>query len=440
MKILAFLFLWLVSLTGVGNSQEKVPSAPKFTPKPKVVILGLQEAITPLTASKIKEALRRAEEINAQALIIELDTPGGLVTTTRKIVKMILNAEIPVVVYVYPPGAQAASAGTFITLAAHVAAMAPGTNIGAAHPVTMGQKMDEEMAKKAENDLAAFARSLAKLRGRNADWAEKAVRESVSITAEEALKLGVIDLIAESLSELLTSLEGRKVQLLRKEVVLHTKGARIVRIKEDLRSRILRLVTNPNIAYILLMLGLAGIYFELSHPGAILPGVVGSLCLILAFYAMHLLPVNYAGLLLIFLAGLLFFLEIKITSYGLLALAGFISLVLGSLMLFERSPEGLKISYQVLVPVLVTMALFLSGVTYLAVKAVRRKPTTGPEGLIGERGRTISAVGPRGGQVFVHGEIWQARSPEEIPPGEEIIVTKIDGFTLEVKPARDGTL
>jgi len=439
-KILAFLFLWLVSLTGVGNSQEKVPSAPKFTPKPKVVILGLQEAITPLTASKIKEALRRAEEINAQALIIELDTPGGLVTTTRKIVKMILNAEIPVVVYVYPPGAQAASAGTFITLAAHVAAMAPGTNIGAAHPVTMGQKMDEEMAKKAENDLAAFARSLAKLRGRNADWAEKAVRESVSITAEEALKLGVIDLIAESLSELLTSLEGRKVQLLRKEVVLHTKGARIVRIKEDLRSRILRLVTNPNIAYILLMLGLAGIYFELSHPGAILPGVVGSLCLILAFYAMHLLPVNYAGLLLIFLAGLLFFLEIKITSYGLLALAGFISLVLGSLMLFERSPEGLKISYQVLVPVLVTMALFLSGVTYLAVKAVRRKPTTGPEGLIGERGRTISAVGPRGGQVFVHGEIWQARSPEEIPPGEEIIVTKIDGFTLEVKPARDGTL
>ncbi len=431
MKIIVLSCLLLLWLAGPGFSEKKE------TPR-RVVILGLQEAITPLTAAKVREALKRAEELEAEALIIELDTPGGLVTTTRKIVKMILNAEVPVVVYVYPPGAQAASAGTFITLAAHVAAMAPGTNIGAAHPVTMGQKMDEEMAKKAENDLAAFARSLANLRGRNADWAEKAVRESVSITAEEALKLKVIDLVAESLSDLLTALEGRKVQLLRREAVLHTKGAQIIRIKEDLRSRILRLITNPNIAYILLMLGLAGIYFELSHPGAILPGVVGALCLILAFYAMHILPVNYAGLLLIFLAGLLFFLEIKITSYGLLALAGFISLVLGSLMLFGKNPSGLKVAYEVLIPVLASMAFFFSGVTYLAVKAVRKKPTTGQEGLIGERGRTISAVGPQGGQVFVHGEIWQARSKEEIPPGEEIIVVRMDGFTLEVKPAQDG--
>jgi len=424
--LIGFIFLWGGAFC---KAQEQ-----------SIVILNLQEAITPLTAAKIKEALRKAETLGAEALIIELDTPGGLVTSTRKIVKMILNAEVPVVVYVYPPGAQAASAGTFILLAAHVAAMAPGTNVGAAHPVTMGQKMDEEMSKKAENDLAAFARSLAKLRGRNADWAEKAVRESVSVTAEEALKLKVIDLVAENLSELFSSLEGRKVQLMQKKVVLHTKRVRIVRLKEDFRNRILRLITNPNIAYILLMLGLAGIYFELSHPGAILPGVVGALCLILAFYAMHLLPVNYAGLILIFLAGLFFFLEIKITSYGLLALAGFISLVLGSLMLFERNPEGLKISYQVLIPVLTSMALFLAGVTYLAVKAVRQKPTTGPEGLIGERGRTISAVGPQGGQVFVHGEIWQAKSTEEIPPGEEVIVMKIKGFTLEVMPVKNGTL
>ena len=424
--LIGFIFLWGGAFC---KAQEQ-----------SIVILNLQEAITPLTAAKIKEALRKAETLGAEALIIELDTPGGLVTSTRKIVKMILNAEVPVVVYVYPPGAQAASAGTFILLAAHVAAMAPGTNVGAAHPVTMGQKMDEEMSKKAENDLAAFARSLAKLRGRNADWAEKAVRESVSVTAEEALKLKVIDLVAENLSELFSSLEGRKVQLMQKKVVLHTKRVRIVRLKEDFRNRILRLITNPNIAYILLMLGLAGIYFELSHPGAVLPGVVGALCLILAFYAMHLLPVNYAGLILIFLAGLFFFLEIKITSYGLLALAGFISLVLGSLMLFERNPEGLKISYQVLIPVLTSMALFLAGVTYLAVKAVRQKPTTGPEGLIGERGRTISAVGPQGGQVFVHGEIWQAKSTEEIPPGEEVIVMKIKGFTLEVKPVKNGTL
>ena len=400
---------------------------------PKILVLQLEEAITPLTAQKLASALEEAEALKAEALVIELDTPGGLVTTTRKIVKMILAAEVPVVVFVYPPGAQAASAGTFITLAAHVAAMAPGTNIGAAHPVTMGQKMDEEMAKKVENDLAAWARSLAKLRGRNADWAEKAVRESVSLTAEEALKLGVIDLLARDLPDLLRQLDGRKVKLHDRTVVLHTREAEVIRLKEDLRSRILRLITNPNIAYILLMLGLAGLYFELSHPGAILPGVVGALCLILAFYAMHLLPVNYAGLLLILLSGVLFFLEIKITSYGLLGLAGLVSLVLGSLMLFGHNPEALRVSYQVLLPVLITVGLFLCVVTYLAAKAVLRKPTTGPEGLIGERGEALTDIGPKGGQVFVHGEIWQAVSEEEIPKGSEVVVEAVEGLKLRVK-------
>ncbi len=400
---------------------------------PKVLVLQLEEAITPLTAQKLASALEEAEALKVEALIIELDTPGGLVTTTRKMVKMILSSEVPVVVFVYPPGAQAASAGTFITLAAHVAAMAPGTNIGAAHPVTMGQKMDEEMAKKAENDLAAWARSLAKLRGRNADWAEKAVRESVSLTAEEALKLKVIDLLARDLPDLLRQLDGRKVKLHDRTVVLHTREAEVIRLKEDLRSRILRLITNPNIAYILLMLGLAGLYFELSHPGAILPGVVGALCLILAFYAMHLLPVNYAGLLLILLSGVLFFLEIKITSYGLLGLAGLVSLVLGSLMLFGHNPEALRVSYQVLLPVLITVGLFLCVVTYLAAKAVLRKPTTGPEGLIGERGEALTDIGPKGGQVFVHGEIWQAVSEEEIPKGSEVVVEAVEGLKLRVK-------
>ncbi len=400
---------------------------------PKVLVLQLEEAITPLTAQKLASALEEAEALKAEALVIELDTPGGLVTTTRKMVKMILSSEVPVVVFVYPPGAQAASAGTFITLAAHVAAMAPGTNIGAAHPVTMGQKMDEEMAKKAENDLAAWARSLAKLRGRNADWAEKAVRESVSLTAEEALKLRVIDLLARDLPDLLRQLDGRKVKIDDRTVVLHTREAEVIRLKEDLRSRILRLITNPNIAYILLMLGLAGLYFELSHPGAILPGVVGALCLILAFYAMHLLPVNYAGLLLILLSGVLFFLEIKITSYGLLGLAGLVSLVLGSLMLFGHNPEALRVSYQVLLPVLITVGLFLCVVTYLAAKAVLRKPTTGPEGLIGERGEALTDIGPKGGQVFVHGEIWQAVSEEEIPKGSEVVVEAVEGLKLRVK-------
>ncbi|WP_217125051.1 NfeD family protein [Thermodesulfatator indicus] len=400
----------------------------------KVYILPIQEAITPITNSKIEKAINKAEKEGASCLVIELDTPGGLVSTTRKIVKNILSAEVPVVVYVYPSGAHAASAGTFITLAAHIAAMAPGTNIGAAHPVTMGRGKDEEMMRKAANDLAAFAKSLAKLRGRNARWAEKAVLKSVSISAEEALKLKVIDLIAENPNDLLQKIDGRKVLLANnKEVILKTKDAKTITLKESFRDKLLRLITNPNISYILLMLGLAGLYFEFSNPGAILPGVIGALCLIFAFYSMHLLPINYAGLLLILLSGLFFFLEIKLTSYGLLALVGLLSLIFGSLMLFDQSPEGLKLAKEVLFPILGSTALFFVGITFLAAKAVLRKPTTGSEGLIGETGKTLTRVGPKGGQVFVHGEIWQAISDEEIPEDTEVVVEKVEGFRLRVK-------
>ncbi len=400
----------------------------------RVLVLTLSEAITPLTAGKIKEALYKAQQERAECLVIELDTPGGLVTSMRKIVKMILNSPVPVVVYVAPYGAQAASAGTFIVLSAHIAAMSPGTNIGAAHPVTMGQKMDKTMAKKIENDLAALARSLAKLRGRNARWAEKAVRKSVSITAEEALKLKVIDLMAANLSELLDRINGRRVRTTAGVKVLHTKQVELIRLREDLRGRILRLITDPNVAYILLMIGLAGLYFELSHPGAVFPGVVGAISLILAFYAMHIIPVNYAGLILILLSGVLFFLEIKITSYGLLGLSALICLILGSLMLFGKNPEALKVSYEVLLPVVITIGLFLSGVTYLAARAVLKRPTTGVEGLIGEKGEALSSINAKGGQVFVHGEIWQAISDQEIPKGTPVIVESVEGLRLKVKP------
>jgi len=398
----------------------------------EVMVLRLEEAITPLTTGKIEAALEAAQKRKAECLIIELDTPGGLVTSTRRIVKLIMNSPVPVVVYVAPSGARAASAGTFITLSAHVAAMAPGTNIGAAHPVTMGQKMDKTMSKKVENDLAAFARSLAGLHGRNADWAEKAVRESISATAEEAAKLKVVDLLAADLAELLTKIDGRRVKTTDGEKVLHTRGAAIIKIKEGLRGRILRLVTDPNVAYILLMLGLAGLYFELSHPGAVLPGVVGAISLVLAFYAMHVLPVNYAGLALILLSGILFFLEIKITSYGLLALAGLLSLVLGSLMLFGQNPEALRVSYRVLLPAVISVGGFFCVVTYLAARAVLKRPTTGAEGLIGERGEALSPVNPKGGQVFVHGEIWQAVSDEEIPKGASVVVEAVEGLCLKV--------
>ncbi len=424
MKLLGCIITLLLLLSSIVSAAEKV------------IVLTLNEAITPLTAGKIRKAIDKTQEEKAECLVIKLDTPGGLVTSTRKIVKMILNSSVPIVVYVAPAGARAASAGTFIVLSSHIAAMSPGTNIGAAHPVTMGKKMDKIMAKKMENDLAAFARSLAKLRGRNANWAEKAVRESVSVTAEEAVKLKVVDLIASNLPELLDRINGRKVKTSLGIKTLYTKQVEIIHLREDLRGHILRFITDPNIAYILLMIGLAGLYFELSHPGAILPGVVGAISLILAFYAMHIIPVNYAGLMLILFSGVLFFLEIKITSYGLLGLAGLISLILGSLMLFGKNPQALRISYNVLLPVVITVGLFLSGVTYLAAKAVLKRPTTGAEGLIGEKGEAITHINNKGGQVFVHGEIWQAISEQEIEKGEIIIVETIEGLRLKVKPLK----
>ncbi len=399
----------------------------------EVLVLPLAEAITPLTVTKVQEALYQAQREQAQCLVLELDTPGGLVTSMRGIVKLILNASVPVVVYVAPSGAQAASAGTFIVLAAHIAAMAPGTNIGAAHPVTMGQKLDKTMSKKIENDLAALARSLAVLRGRNARWAEKAVRESVSITAQEALKLKVIDLIALDLKDLLNQINGRHIETKAGQVVLHTKGVEPKIIKAGLRNAVLRFITDPNIAYILLMLGLAGLYLELSHPGAIFPGVVGAICLVLALYALHLLPIDYAGLALILFSGVLFFLEIKISSYGLLSLAGLGCLILGSLLLFNKTPEGLRVSYHVILPVVSVVGLFFCSMTYLAARAVLKRPTTGSEGLIGEQGQALTEITPQGGQVFVHGEIWQAFSEEKIPQGAVVTVEALEGLRLKVR-------
>ncbi len=399
----------------------------------EVLVLPLAEPITPLTVTKVQEALYQAQREQAQCLVLELDTPGGLVTSMRGIVKLILNSSVPVVVYVAPSGAQAASAGTFIVLAAHIAAMAPGTNIGAAHPVTMGQKLDKTMSKKIENDLAALARSLAVLRGRNARWAEKAVRESVSITAQEALKLKVIDLIALDLKDLLNQINGRHIETKAGQVVLHTKGVKPKIIKAGLRNTVLRFITDPNIAYILLMLGLAGLYLELSHPGAIFPGVVGAICLVLALYALHLLPIDYAGLALILFSGVLFFLEIKISSYGLLSLVGLGCLILGSLLLFNKTPEGLRVSYHVILPVVSVVGLFFCSVTYLAARAVFKRPTTGSEGLIGEQGQALTEITPQGGQVFVHGEIWQAFSEEKIPQGAVVTVEALEGLRLKVR-------
>lgn len=366
-------------------------------------------------------------------MVIELDTPGGLDTSMRSIVKNIVSSEVPVVVYVAPSGARAASAGVFVTLAAHVAAMAPGTNIGAAHPVGLGEKMDKTMAEKATNDAAAYIKSLAESRGRNAQWAEKAVRESISATESEALKEHVIDLVEKDITSLLSDIDGRKVRTPLGERTLRTKDARVVREEISLRLRILNFISDPNVAYILMLLGFYGLFFELTSPGAIFPGVAGGICLILAFYAFQTLPVNYAGLLLIILAVILFILEIKIVSHGVLTIGGIIAMIIGSLMLFESPGPFIRLSIYLILPAVLITALFFSLTISLALKAHRRKPVTGREELIGMEGIARTNITKEGGMVSVHGELWSAYSGETIAKDDRVVVEEVRDLKLKVR-------
>ncbi len=333
-----------LALTGIALSWAVVTCQRSESAARPILVIQVEGVIAPSSADYIVSAIKQADRELAEALVIELDTPGGLDLSMRSIIKEMLAAERPIVVYVSPSGARAASAGAFITLAAHVAAMAPGTNIGAAHPVNMGGQMDKEMNKKVTNDAAAYIRTIAERRGRNVQWAEDAVRKSVSATEKEALKLGIIDLVSEKLDDLLGALDGRAVTTAGNKVILHTKGVEVKRIDMGLRDKVLKVISDPTIAYILLMLGLAGLYFELSTPGAILPGILGGIFLILAFYAFQTLPINYAGLLLILLAIILFIAEVKVTSHGLLAAGGIAAMVLGSIMLIKSSEPFMRIS------------------------------------------------------------------------------------------------
>ncbi|MCB9357241.1 MAG: nodulation protein NfeD [Calditrichaeota bacterium] len=390
----------------------------------------------------VESALELARQENAEALIIELDTPGGLLKTTRIMCKSILASPVPVIVYVAPSGARAGSAGVFITLASHVAAMAPGTNIGAAHPVGLGgfgssQDTSGVMEGKVTNDAAAFARTLAEQRGRNAEWAELAVRESKSITEYEALELGVIELIAPSADSLLTLLHGRIVSVDGRQDTLDTSGAIVAETPMSLRLRILDFIADPNIAYILLLLGIYGLFFELYNPGAIFPGVVGAMSLVLAFFSLQLLPISWAGLALIVLAIILFVLEIKITSYGLLSIAGVLSMVLGSLMLFQPGLTGLTIGLGVVIPAAILTAAFFLFVVGMGLRAQARKVVTGAEGLIGEIAVVTTPLALEG-KVSVHGEIWSAQGDVALPIGARVKVTRVDGMLLtveSVKPA-----
>jgi len=405
-----------------------------------VYVIKVEGTINPATAEYISSSIKKATEEGAECLVIELDTPGGLLESTRSIVKSILSAEIPVVVFVYPSGARAGSAGVFITLSAHIAVMAPGTNIGAAHPVGIGGMGDTSkvMEQKITNDAAAFVRTIAEKRNRNVKWAERAVRESISSTETEALKDSVIDLIAKDLKDLLDKIDGRKVQINSEEKILRTKDAKVKFVEMNWREKLLALISDPNIAYILLLLGIYGILFELYNPGAIFPGVIGAVCLILAFYSLQALPINYAGLALIVLGIILLLLEIKIVSNGLLTIGGAISLLLGSIMLINSPFELMQISLTVIITAVALTVLFFLFAIGMALKAQRRKPATGKEALVGERGIALTKFKPASngwatGQVRVHGEIWKAISQDAINPNEEIVVRGVEGLTLKVE-------
>ena len=411
---------------------------PATTHEPLVYAAVVDSVIHPVSAEYMIETMDRADRSEAALVVFTLRTPGGLVDSTREIVSHMIAAKTPIAVLVAPSGARAASAGFILTMAADVSAMAPGTHIGAAHPVEGGgEKMDETMAKKAAQDVAAYARTLAANRHRNATLAAEAVTESRAFTEREALGASppLIDLIAADVPDLLAKLDGRAVTRFNgATTVLRTANARVVPVEMSLRQRVLSAVAHPNIAYLLLSLGTLGLTIELWSPGAVLPGVAGGLCLLLAFFALQLLPVNYAGVLLILFGLLLFALEIKVTSYGLLTIGGFASLVFGSMILMDSSAPELQLSLRVVLPVVFGFGGIAMFLVRLGVVAQRRPAVTGAAAMVGEAGRALTAIGPdRAGRIATHGEIWQATSPESIPEGARVRIIRVDGLSLTVR-------
>ncbi len=427
-KKIVCLLAAIILFTGVAWANEE---------NPVFNVITVASVITTPTAKYVADSIEKAKKEGAQGLIILLDTPGGMDTAMREIAKSLLNAPIPVIVYVYPSGARAASAGVIITTAAHVAAMAPGTNIGAAHPVAIGLGgsggVDKTMSEKMENDAAAYVRSIAKIRGRSEEWVEKAVRKSESITAEEAKKMNVIDHVAADIDKLLAMIDGKEVTLEGgKKIKLSTKNAAVNKIEMGTRQKILTAISDPNIAYILLLIGLAGLYFEFSNPGAILPGVIGGISLLMAFFGLATLPVNYTGILLILFGIILFIAEIKVMSNGMLTIGGIISLAMGSLIMFETPEPALRISLQVFIPALLVISGFFIVVIWMAIKAQMRRPYSGTESMADGQGEAMTDIANEG-KVFFQGEYWSAQSQSPIPKGAKVKILKVDGLKLTVE-------
>jgi membrane-bound serine protease (ClpP class) len=405
----------------------------------EIVRLRVEDTIQPASQQFIERGLAEAVERDASLVVLELDTPGGLVDTTRDITTAITTCSVPVVVFVNPPGARAASAGFFILLSADVAAMAPGTNTGAAHPVGgQGENLPEDVRDKVTNDAAAMVRSLAEHRGRNPETAEKTVLESISLTAEEALEEGLIDLIADDIHDLLEQLDGLEIERFDGETeTLATSGTQMVEIEPSFAERLFSVLANPNIAYLLMALGALGLYVEITHPGGILPGVVGVIFLLLGLYSVSVLPVSWAGIALIFVAMMLFILEVKVTSYGLLTVGGVISFVLGSLMLFDGPIPDMRVSLGVVLPTAVVVAILTGFLLTRVLRAHRARPLTGREGLVGNVGRAISELTPNG-KVAVHGEYWDGRSVgEAIAAGSKVRVVRVHDRVIDVVAVGD---
>ncbi|OGU39652.1 MAG: hypothetical protein A2X61_09825 [Ignavibacteria bacterium GWB2_35_12] len=404
--------------------------------KSRVLLIKVESGIGPATASFIKSSIEKAEETRAEALIIQLNTPGGLLDATRDIVKDILGSKVPIIVYVAPGGARAGSAGVFITLSANFAIMAQGTNIGAAHPVDAGGGSDTTsvMSDKITNDACAFIRSIAQKRHRNEAWAERSVRESISATENEALKEGVIDYICPNVDSLLRAVDGDMATTSSGTVTLRTASVVVEEQEMNWKEEFFSILTNPNIAYILLLIGIYGIFFELYNPGSIVPGVAGGISLILAGYSLQFLPINYAGVSLIFLAVIMFLLEIKVPSYGILTIGGVVSFLLGSLMLIDSPFEFLQISMSSIITGTVLTALFFIFIVALGLKAQKRRRALGQEAMIGQKGVAISDISANvKGNVKVMGEIWKAASDETIGKGDEVVVSDVDSLLLKVK-------
>jgi membrane-bound serine protease (ClpP class) len=403
----------------------------------KVYYAKWEDAVSPIMVEYIKRNLAKAEKEEVGVFILELNTPGGLETSMRQVVQEFQRTPIPVVVYVYPPGGRAASAGAIITASADVAVMAPGTNIGAAHPVqATGEKMEEAMKEKVVQDMLAFVRSIAKEKGRNPSVLERMVKESISLTPDEALKEGIIDLIASSRQELMEKLNGRKVKKHGKEITIKTLGVPVVEVEESLRESFLKVITNPTVAYMLLLIGFYGIFFELYNPGAVVPGAVGVVSFLLGLYGLGIIGINWLGLLLILAGVLLLALELVTPTFGGLAIAGAIALAIGSLVLISPdSPYG-DIPISVIATMVLTTVFFFLVVGRLGLKAQKKKKMTGYEELIGEEGTALTDFEKGKGKVFIKGEIWNAVSEDEIKKDDAVIVEQVKGLTLYVRKAK----